>query len=604
MDIGVDVFFVISGYLITQNLYKEYNNTRTINFRLFYTRRAKRLLPALYATILLTLFAGLFIFSVNDFKMLGEASVYTIFSISNILFWLQDNYFGGSAIIKPLLHTWSLGIEEQFYLIWPLLLLTLYKFSNKILYVAFAFLFIISLALCFIFIKQFPSAVFFLLPFRIFEFVVGGSVVFLSQHKNKHSVKDEILYIIGIFAILIAIVLYNKDTIFPGITALIPCLGTALMIYSCATKPVKSSFLLTSKPAVYIGKISYSLYLVHWPIIVYYAYRHLGEFTLWGIAWMVLLMAVAAVTSYHFVEQPFRKLRNGNPFSYLPAIAGTSFLLVFVGANIWGNNGWDNRINEEIKSVVASKEDIQKESWKYANILTQTKQKIFTDAKNAPKVLIIGDSLAKDLINSFAQTKYKDKINLSFNRTLAECRFEFIGVYLTKNKNTSQKCEKLKQEILSSDKYKDANIIIFSVLFLWKEFTPEETKAYISNLQLLSDNGKKKVIVFGYNMKYQKPALDILEEAGSFDKFSNLLNKYQIKGQYNYDDRLAKLTEDAGFNYIKRLDLICPDHKCYALTGQGDVINYDEHHYTLEGAKFFGWLLAKDGKFNEILNIE
>ncbi len=209
--IGVDIFFVISGYLITKNIYNL--NKGGFSYKEFYCKRIRRLFPALYATIIICLIAGFFILSFRDYMELGQSSIFSIFSLSNILFWLQDNYFGNAAIRKPLLHTWSLSVEEGFYLLYPAFLIyCLKRFNIKIILVS---VILTSLIITQLLIVKYPSMVFYLTPFRIFELAIGGLLVFIDKDYIKSKFKINIVWLLSLASLFICSYIYNETTLFP-----------------------------------------------------------------------------------------------------------------------------------------------------------------------------------------------------------------------------------------------------------------------------------------------------------------------------------------------------------------------------------------------------
>lgn len=258
--IGVDVFFVISGFLITKLVLKDVK-AGTFSYRSFYLRRLRRLGPSLRAVLGLTLAAGYFILSMFHFEELARSTMAAVLSGSNILFWLQADYFDTSSIFKPLLHTWSLSVEEQFYLVWPTTLILLVRISSqKIRALALIVISIASLLAAEIVLDRDPAGAFFLPIFRVYEFAFGAAIAMFGL-SVRASPKAHIASFTGLVFIAYAGLSYSEDLRFPGINALLPCVGTALLIFSGPKAFVNR--VLTVSPLRYVGRISYSLYLVH-----------------------------------------------------------------------------------------------------------------------------------------------------------------------------------------------------------------------------------------------------------------------------------------------------------------------------------------------------
>jgi len=276
--IGVDVFFVISGCLITRNIRRELNN-KNFSFTQFYIRRIKRLFPALFATLIITLSCAYILFSPADLERLGQSLQYAVLSISNFFFWQESGYFNDGSEIKPLLHTWSLGVEEQFYLIWPAIVVGISFFNKRLGFVFFLIISIIlSLWLNSVYLETSTSTVFFHLPFRIFEFAIGAMCVFFPNNRKYNKWVSNLLTLAGLLLIGYSGVIFDQNTIFPGFMALIPCLGTALIILSGQSN-ISQNF-LSHQSMLKIGLISYSVYLIHWPLMVFYKYWLFSEIEL------------------------------------------------------------------------------------------------------------------------------------------------------------------------------------------------------------------------------------------------------------------------------------------------------------------------------------
>src|SRR5690606_32157368 len=272
--VGVDVFFVISGFLITGQVIKDLRAER-FSFAEFYRRRARRLFPALYCMLVATLAAGFFILTPAHLGALGESALFAGFSLSNILFYSHSLYFDASAIYIPLLHTCFLGVEEQFYLIWPVLLFLLVSLtrravaSERLIIGALFVLGVSSLAISQYQLKTDVSASFYLPHSRIFQFCIGGMLATYRPLIKSTLVKELVLFA-GIALILYPVFAFTHQTPFPGINALYPSMGAMLVI--CAGQSRILGSILTNRFSVFTGKISYSLYLYHWPLVVFYIY--------------------------------------------------------------------------------------------------------------------------------------------------------------------------------------------------------------------------------------------------------------------------------------------------------------------------------------------
>lgn len=333
--IGVDVFFVISGFLITSILWRE---CEVGKFSLvdFYERRIRRIMPALLATLVVTMIGGYFFLGVDDYASQAKTVIATLVFASNIKFWRGSGYFEGASEMQPLLHTWSLAIEEQFYLFWPILLFVIHRYGRRWLGAAVWTVTIASLMLSAVAVYLSPSATFYLLPTRAWELALGALVA-LNLFPGLRRWSGTAAWI-GLFLILIPIFAYDQYTLFPGLAALPPCLGTALLIQAGKEQRGTAGRLLSARPFVLVGLISYSLYLVHFPVLVYLRHWYLGELPLGAGLAGLALSVLLAILSYRFVEQPFRNratVRARGVWSF--AIVGN--LVVAAGAGLLILNG-------------------------------------------------------------------------------------------------------------------------------------------------------------------------------------------------------------------------------------------------------------------------
>ena len=275
--VGVDVFFVISGFLITRLIVGEINED---NFSLmrFYERRIRRLFPALFLVLFVSLVAGALILLPQDFTYMSRNTFGAAAFVSNIAYWTQTGYFEGDAKVRVLLHTWSLAVEEQVYIIYPIILMVILRkwaLHIKSILLCLAGL---SFVACVWMTGIDQSTAFYLMPFRAWEFLIGALLA-VGLFKAPESKQTATFAGIAGLALLIAtFAIFDDLTVFPGAAALIPCLGTALLIW--AGKDVLTGRILSVAPMQFVGKISYSVYLWHWPLFVFVNYVNIGKLTL------------------------------------------------------------------------------------------------------------------------------------------------------------------------------------------------------------------------------------------------------------------------------------------------------------------------------------
>ncbi|MCL9777511.1 acyltransferase family protein [Vibrio methylphosphonaticus] len=372
--IGVDVFFVISGFLITQVIVHHLRE-ETFSFSGFYLRRAKRLLPAFYAMTLFSLLLGYLIFSPNDLAGLGHALRYAVTFHVNHFLANQSGYFAPDASLQPLLHVWSLNVEEQFYFVWPFLVVLAYRsrFFSKTSYVAFG-LILVSVVLSQYWLYTLPSHAYFQLPSRAFEMLAGAwlalvihELPLLSEHKAK------LCQNMSLVGLLFVAILFDRNTSFPGLNALYPTLLTMLFLYAGHCR-LNATWIAARVPRL-LGQMSYSLYLWHWPLWVFGLY--LIEMTMVIKAGLILGTFLLSFFSWKYIETPLRHKyiqRRRSVFIYYFVLP----VLLFLAASQWleKTNGLPSRLTAEAQRA-------------NAQIMSEPIEKTYD---LSPNVLIWGDS--------------------------------------------------------------------------------------------------------------------------------------------------------------------------------------------------------------------
>lgn len=302
--VGVDVFFVISGYLITSLIAGEIA-AGDFSLLRFYERRVRRIFPALFAVIAACAVAAWFFFMPNEFEYFARSMKAAALFISNIQFHKESGYFDMAAPMKPLLHTWSLAVEEQFYIVFPLLLAAISRFAHSRLVAVLSVLFAVSFLASSWSVFQSPTDAFFLSQFRAWELLLGALLALQALPAPARSSTRQAMAALGVGLILLAVFTYGEWTPFPGPSALLPCFGAGLVIHANAGKGMAGRIL--QMPAlVFVGLISYSLYLWHWPLIVFTPYFIGREPSAAESSVIVAASFILAVLSWQLIEKPFR----------------------------------------------------------------------------------------------------------------------------------------------------------------------------------------------------------------------------------------------------------------------------------------------------------
>ncbi|MBC2679443.1 acyltransferase family protein [Pseudomonas baltica] len=345
--VGVDVFFVISGYLITSIICRE-RASGHFSFVEFWVRRARRILPALVVMVVACLIVGWFLLVPRDYEELGRSARYQAMFMSNVLFARQDGYFDTDSELKPLLHTWSLAVEEQFYILLPLLLAVLGRYVKAwrrgLFGIALA-----SFAVSVWQVQQAPAQAFFLLPARAWELLAGSllAVAPVFQRPLTVAVRQGVATA-GIAAVGVAIACYDWRTAFPGMAALLPVLGTLAIIWSGAGQPTWLSRLLGTRPMVAVGLISYSWYLWHWPVHVFADYAAVDGIAGHENLALILGSLLLGYLSWRWVETPLRGRRwLAQPRQALLAALLAMVVVGLAGQSLRWSDGVPSRLSAQ-----------------------------------------------------------------------------------------------------------------------------------------------------------------------------------------------------------------------------------------------------------------
>lgn len=400
--IGVDVFFVISGYLITGIILSEIGNG-TFSILRFYQRRARRILPALFFVILCSIPAAWIMMPPLEHRDFAQSVVAASLFSSNFLFWKESGYFDVDSELKPLLHTWSLAVEEQYYMFFPILVLLLYRVGFTALWIGVLIIALISFGLSDWGARHAPSATFFLIHTRAWELFIGSLCALLSSRIEIK--KSEGISMLGLAAIIIPVFVYDEHVPFPSAYALAPTLGTAAVILYARENTLVNK-LLSVRIFVGIGLISYSAYLWHQPVLVFARIHEMSPLRVETVLALLLLSFVLAYFSWRFVERPFRRLRL-RP-SLLPASAMVSAAFAGFGVFVHVQGGIPDRFPPDVLAYFAAKQDVnpfqEKCFYGPGHAIPTAPRPDCVRRSDDLDVFVIGDSHASALAYAIRQT--------------------------------------------------------------------------------------------------------------------------------------------------------------------------------------------------------
>jgi peptidoglycan/LPS O-acetylase OafA/YrhL len=598
---GVDVFFVISGYLITSIIYPEFIENR-FSLITFYERRARRILPLLFFILLITIpFAWISLFQTDMVDYFQSLIAVPTFS-SNFLFTFEANYFDAAVDLKPLLHTWSLAVEEQYYIFFPLSIMFFFLITKKrtLLLILIVLICIVSFILAEWASIHYPKHNFYLLPSRVWELGVGAILAILISDNNSSlltirnkKVIMEILGLVGLGLILLGVFIIKEDSPYPSSYTLLPVIGTALII-AFSTKNSLSGLILSSKPLVFVGLISYSAYLWHHPIFSFA--KHIGYYDQSFATKSILSILVVPLSylSWKFVENPFRNKQNFKRKSIFTfSIIGSVF---FITLGIIGvkNNGFPNRdVNKrlEVRNYIPDNRKLQLDSWKNLNkAMSELKNNSWFDNKNSlPNMLIIGNSHSKDIYNVFKASKDASE-NFNIGRVQVQ-----ISEFSDPN-----------HQLFNSQNYKSSDIIVIASQYRKDDIPHIEkliTRLFKDNKKVIIvrtihrfkvTNGKtnadliiQKYIRRGYNLEDDEIVADIVEKINLTYYQDFIINEWEVNKS---TDKIIDSTKAIYPELIvlDRMNYICENGKCYATNSNLEKYFYDEGHHTIKGAEFFG----------------
>ncbi|MFH0302826.1 acyltransferase family protein [Bradyrhizobium sp. 31Argb] len=571
--VGVDVFFVISGFLITGIIAHGLDEER-FSLAVFYAKRIRRIFPALIVVLPVVLVAGWLVMLPSAYAQLGSDVFASAAFFANIALLLQSGYFDVESAKKPLLHLWSLGIEEQFYLFWPLLLMLAARLRLKLFWIA-AILGAVSFALNLSLIGANPVATFYLPFTRAFELLAGALLALGWSQIGKPSAASDWRAFAGLALIALAVGLFDSHSPFPGWRAALPVAGSALLL-SAPTAWLNRG-VLASRPMVWIGLISYPLYLWHWPLLVFFALIKFSPLTLLERGLILLLSVLLAWATYRYIEKP---LRFGRPQPRKLVALGASMVLVAAlgGTVVWGR-GYDFRLPPEIRAMAGV--STQSAQWRFHQCLLDLGRDTSfaddcVDRDRRPLVVIWGDSTAGALLPGLRKAQETKNFGIA-QFTSASC-IPVLNVDIPGTPN----CRAMNDKVFSL--IRDARPDIVLMHGTWDRYLDEiaETAAALKR-----ETGAR-VVVLGAVPTWRRGLPN--EVLRYFLLYHGLLPARWSGGVTSgwFDAVMREKLSPAGAEFVSAWDVLCNGEGCLTRIGDsaGDITASDGIHLTEKGSTY------------------
>jgi peptidoglycan/LPS O-acetylase OafA/YrhL len=595
--LGVDIFFVISGYLITSLLHKEYLKNNSISIKNFYLRRSRRILPALIVLIVFIIIFSYFFIFPKGMVDLSRSIISTLLFLSNFYFLFnRNNYFAESSEQIPLLHTWSLSVEEQFYIFFPFILLIVLKYYKKNLSLFLLIGIFLSFTLSVILSKsakpEIISLNFYLFPTRAWELLLGAFVA-INEFQNKYKIKNYINTIIvgsGLILLFFSFFLADEETKLSSYKTIFAVLG-ALSILFIKKDNFFYKYFLSTRPMVYIGLISYSLYLWHFPVLIFFENYYFTDIIFNNKVTVLLLSFIFAIISFHFIEKPFRNYRFINDKSFVTILLVFIFTLFCISFSVIKYDGFKHRFSSLFKNYPDYIFDTRYHQKKWDQPLRGYYSKEVSNInlkKNKRNIVFIGNSHA---VGFFRMFNYNSKEYKNTNFYLMRIDYknfikESLKNDIVKNSDililASRWSKNSFDEIVKFNEYAKKNDKKLLVILNRPEFSQNTHNLTLLDLKILEKIKDNKII----NMT-------------DFYKFSKIYFNNMSVDKIVLNNDLKILLDKNGIRYFDPAIYACSFHEktCDVITVNKEKIYFDYGHYTKEGSEYFGIKILKNNFF-------
>jgi peptidoglycan/LPS O-acetylase OafA/YrhL len=615
--VGVDVFFVISGFLITSIIVEELKTGRFSVLR-FYERRARRILPALFTVMAACVPFAYRLLSPDDLKDFAQSLAAICLFASNVLFWGESGYFDTQAELKPLLHTWSLAVEEQFYVVFPLLLLAAWRLGRGVLLSLIGAIAVVSLFLSVDEVRNFPSAAFYLLPSRAWQLLVGALASFVADRWQAADVRQPAVRLAGeavgwsgMAMIILALFLFDERTPFPGLNAALPTIGTALVLL-CASDRTSVGRMLAWRPLVGLGLISYSAYLWHQPLFAFTKHALLADLPTDLAIVLCAATIVLACLSWRFVEQPFRDrslISRGAVFAL--SAAG---MAAFVGLGFIGHRMSDRitqirlqSVEPALRSQFRTRESLVADRNAFVAQFLPEAGKDFSTDQATKKVLILGDSVSEDLYSALMVNSELFP-GIEFRRLMLDEPCMQAAAHLVAKGELpapidEKTCRVALERLRDGPLLKAADVIV--LCSNWPRYITHSThEGGIELAEALAARGRQVRIVGLMSLQEASSTAFLAIKNGLSVEQSNAVAYHTVQ-RSKIDKPNADARGVAGrFENVRYLDkeaVFCDDEAKSMLLydADGQMVFADNFHLTTVGGRYFGRQIAARRWFDQ-----
>jgi peptidoglycan/LPS O-acetylase OafA/YrhL len=582
--VGVDVFFVLSGFLIT-SIIASGLEAGTFSIAGFYDRRIRRIVPALVFVCACTTVLALAFLLPDELKQFASSLVGTALSVSNFWCLRHSGYFDSAAETQPLFHTWSLGVEEQFYIIFPLLLIAVFRWWRGRLRTIIWLLFAASLILSMLLLQRYPKSTFFLLHTRAWELLAGSIIALGLVPKPASRLQRDAAGALGLLAIAIAVFGYTSKTPFPGLAAVLPCLGAALVIWAGQGENTPAR-LLAAGPLVFLGLISYSLYLWHWPVIVFANLLNVEALTeLQKLAVAGTSIALAALT-WRFIEQPFRR-RGARGFTR-PAILRSGSLglgsLVAVSLILIAWQGVPGRYSHQVVDLAAAGLDSSpfRDKCHFQGALKRTyDDTCVLGDKVDPKIIVYSDSHGAEFsaaLGSLAKSR-----NESVRQITASACPPAANYSLSHGTRCGDYNAAMLARLIAIP---PSTILIAANSMSWSTSRSDQYwKGLQTTLAALHRAGHRLIVLGAVpSLPNHRPAPEALARWVQLGNDpANFTFTPDAKRLRDVNAKLKDLAAEMDATYVPIAPAFCNDDRCRAYL-EGAVLYFDDNHLSVSGA--------------------